>query len=64
MDSIQKDGQFKSSLYDSIVFNKIREAFGGRIRIMVSGSAPISNKTYEFMEMIMSCPLYEGYGQT
>lgn len=31
---------------------------------MISGSAPLSVKSYVFMEMIMSAPMYEGYGQT
>jgi len=30
----------------------------------VSASAPLSKKNFEFMEMIMGCPLYEVYGQT
>ena len=51
-------------MYDTIVFNKVKEAFGGRIRTMVSGSAPLSKENFLFMEMIMSAPMYEGYGQT
>jgi|688.fasta_scaffold1804637_2 long-subunit acyl-CoA synthetase (AMP-forming) len=31
---------------------------------MISGSAPLSNKTHRYMQMIMCAPLYEGYGQT
>lgn len=31
---------------------------------MITGSAPITKKTFEFMQMIMSAPMYEGYGQT
>lgn len=30
----------------------------------MSASAPLSKKNFEFMEMIMGCPLYEVYGQT
>ena len=31
---------------------------------MISGSAPLSKENFVFMEMIMSAPMYEGYGQT
>ena len=31
---------------------------------MITGSAPITKKTFEFMQMVMSAPMYEGYGQT
>lgn len=31
---------------------------------MITGSAPIKKDVFEFMKIIMSCPFYEGYGQT
>lgn len=31
---------------------------------MGTGSAPIKPETQQFMKILMSCPLYEGYGQT
>lgn len=64
MDSIQKNANYKNGFYDSIIFSKTKQAFGGKIRLMITGSAPINKKTYEFMQMIMCCPFYEGYGQT
>ena len=42
----------------------MREIFGGRIRFMVSGSAPISGEVIDFMKIAVGCPIYEGYGQT
>jgi long-chain acyl-CoA synthetase len=64
MDSLQQKGNYKNGFYDSVVFSKVREGFGGRIRILASGSAPLSPETHEFMMAIMACPLIEGYGQT
>jgi len=32
---------FSHSIYDRLIFNKIKMVFGGRLRIMVTGSAPI-----------------------
>ncbi len=31
---------------------------------MITGGAPLSKKNFEFMEMIMGCPMMEIYGQT
>jgi len=62
--AIEKDGDLTAGLYDAVVFNKVKGAFGGRIKKMISGSAPLSKDSFVFMQMIMSAPMYEGYGQT
>lgn len=64
LESLRETGDFNAGFYDSMVFSKVKEKFGGRIRIMVTGSAPIKKETYEYMKILMSCPFYEGYGQT
>ncbi len=48
---------------DRIVFSKIRDRFGGRLRIGVSGAAPLGADLAEFYEAI-GMPLTEGYGLT
>ena len=64
LNSIHKNGEYKSGFYDSIVFSKVGEGFGGRIRLMITGSAPIKAEVYDFLKAVMGCPFYEGYGQT
>lgn len=61
---LQESGEFTSGFYDKIVFSKTKESFGGNIRLMITGSAPIRKEVFEFMKIIMCCPFYEGYGQT
>ena len=55
----------KSSLafFDAVVFSKIKQRLGGRLRIAVSGSAPLSKDLAEFYAAI-GMPLIEGYGLT
>jgi long-chain acyl-CoA synthetase len=46
-----------------VIFGKIRERFGGRLRIAASGAAPLAAELAEFYEAI-GMPLIEGYGLT
>jgi long-chain acyl-CoA synthetase len=50
-------------LADKLVFSKIRERLGGRIRIAASGAAPLAKDLAEFFAAI-NMPLVEGYGLT
>ena len=50
-------------LADRLMFRKVRERFGGRIRVAASGAAPLGKDLAEFYEAI-GMPLIEGYGLT
>lgn len=62
--NLAKDCLYTHSLYDKLVFRKAQEALGGRVRMMLSGSAPISPDVLESLKCIFCCPIVEGYGQT
>jgi long-chain acyl-CoA synthetase len=49
---------------DPIFFGKTKAALGGRVRLMISGSAPLLPDVHSFMKVTMCAPLVEGYGQT
>ncbi|XP_025083668.1 long-chain-fatty-acid--CoA ligase 1-like isoform X2 [Pomacea canaliculata] len=53
-----------NSLWDKIVFKSIQTALGGKVRLMTTGSAPLSAKVLTFLRCIVGCPILEGYGQT
>jgi long-chain acyl-CoA synthetase len=46
------------------VLKPIRESFGGRLRLMLVGGAPVSESELEFMRLVLSIPIVEGYGLT
>lgn len=54
----------KHFIYDKLVFAKVRATLGGRVRFMVTGSAPLSSDVMEFLRITFSCDILEGYGQT
>jgi len=50
-------------LLDKLVARPIIEAFGGRLRVAVTGGAPIPEEVAEFL-VAMSVPIVAGYGLT
>ncbi len=61
---VKKSGVYTHCLWDKLVFKKVRNAFGGRIRMLISGSAPLSKDTIDFLKICFSAPFSEGYGLT
>jgi long-chain acyl-CoA synthetase len=56
-------GELQASVADRLVFAKIRNNLGGRIRYLVSGSAPLPTAIAAFFQGL-GLPIIEGYGLT
>ena len=56
-----KQGQLKHGLYDRLIFNKIKKGLGmDHIRVMISGSAPLSENVMIFFRCMLGVPVVEG----
>jgi len=53
-----------SPFFDGLVFKKLKEALGGRVRIIISGAAPLSAHVEQFLKVCMMTKVCQGYGLT
>ncbi|GAB2298461.1 Long-chain-fatty-acid--CoA ligase 2 (Long-chain acyl-CoA synthetase 2) (Fatty acid activator 2) [Dionaea muscipula] len=57
----QKDA---SPLADLLAFRKVKARLGGRVRLIVSGAAPLGREIEEFLRVTCCCFVLQGYGLT
>jgi len=55
--------ELQNGIYDKLVFSKVRDRFGGRLRYSISGGAAISPEVANFISAL-GMTVYEGYGLT
>ncbi|XP_051151221.1 long chain acyl-CoA synthetase 4-like [Andrographis paniculata] len=53
-----------SPLCDKIVFNKVKQGLGGKVRLILSGAAPLASHVEEFLRVVSCCYVLQGYGLT
>ncbi|XP_005387819.1 PREDICTED: long-chain-fatty-acid--CoA ligase 5 [Chinchilla lanigera] len=54
----------RDSLWDKLIFAKIQDSLGGKVRFVVTAAAPISPPILTFFRAAMGCMVFEAYGQT
>lgn len=59
-----QERQARTPFWDALVFNKIKKHLGGRMRGILSGSAPLRAEVQKFLSVVFDCPIIQGYGLT
>jgi long-chain acyl-CoA synthetase len=60
-----RQGQLEHPLWDRLVFKAVKSKVGlDRVRMIMTGSAPIADHVLDFLRAVFACPVHEGYGQT
>ena len=55
--------EIQHGIYDKLVFSKVREGFGGKLKYSLSGGAAINIEVAQFISAL-GMTVYEGYGLT
>ncbi|KAI8993667.1 hypothetical protein BDB01DRAFT_832453 [Pilobolus umbonatus] len=55
---------YTHGFWDRLLFNKVKKALGGNVRLIITGSAPIAKDVMQFLRIALCCDIREGYGAT
>lgn len=64
MAALKRGSVTKDTFWDKILFHKFQAVLGGRVRLSVTGAAPISVEVLNVVRCVMGVPIFECYGQT
>ncbi|KZS19374.1 Long-chain-fatty-acid--CoA ligase 5 [Daphnia magna] len=53
-----------NTIWDKLVLSKVQDSMGGRIRLIIVGSAPLAGTVLNFMRCALGCVIVESYGLT
>ncbi|XP_025888334.1 long chain acyl-CoA synthetase 4-like isoform X2 [Solanum lycopersicum] len=53
-----------SPISDKVVFSKVRDGLGGKVRLILSGAAPLSSHVEAFLRVVACAHVLQGYGLT
>lgn len=54
----------QTPIMDRLLFKEIRSLVGGRVRAIMSGGAPLSEDTHDYLRTVLGAILLQGYGLT
>lgn len=63
-ENFRNSGTLSHTMYDALVFKKIRDKFGGRIKNFITGSAPLSEEVGTDIKVMFGATIVEAYGLT
>jgi long-chain acyl-CoA synthetase len=64
LDNYRKTGSLHHWFWDRLVFGGVQAKLGGRVKVMLTGAAPLSPQVLDFLRVVFACDVFEGYGMT
>jgi len=64
LSQIQSTGDDTAPVWNKLLFSKMAALLGGRVRLLVSGSAPLAPNVQDFLRVCFCCKVVQGYGLT
>ena len=64
LENYKKYGIITHTIYDQLVFKKIRNMFGNKLRTILCASAPMPKELADDFKVFLSIPIIEGLGMT
>ena len=64
IENLKHQQNWHSIIDNSPLFIKLRRVLGGRLRVIITGSAPIDDTVLTFLRACFGCVFVQGYGQT
>ncbi|KAL9657337.1 hypothetical protein ABK040_011556 [Willaertia magna] len=56
--------QGSSSIIANLALSSVKKELGGKIRYCLSGGAPLRKEVQEYFQVVLGCPVVQGYGLT
>lgn len=63
-ENLQTKGEIKHGLYDALIFKKVKAKFGGKIEVIITGSAPLTKELADDIKILFGVPIIDAYGMT
>ena len=64
LENYKKYGIVTHAIYDQLIFKKIRNMFGNRLKVVLCASAPMPKELADDFKVLLSIPVLEGLGMT
>jgi long-chain acyl-CoA synthetase len=60
LEYVKRTGNVEHPLWDRVIWNKVRQVLGGRVRYCGVGSAPIAGEVVDFLRVAFCMTIIEG----
>ena len=64
LDNLHQNAEVVHTLYDAMIFNNLKQYFGGKMKYMISGATHQCPQILDFLKIAIGCPIIEIYGTT